>query len=237
MWLLHCKGQRYAGLRSHLALITLHGLFNSSLSLKCQWCETIRSMTFCIVLGCSCSYCLFPAPQVVCLAVKCPTDEADKAWQQLSNLGIWMGSILQVHSAWLVRGVLLINVLLYYVGLSKWLSTDPVFCLQAELYTPRYVFCLDIWPQQCRRTQTWAFKAYSRLSDLVGLFKWVMQARVEEKKQQDSKLCLEVLQILSFLLNSDGGLVCRMLAVILLFVPDKELRPSLFTSFKRIFSL
>lgn len=64
-----------------------------------------------------------------------------------------------------------------------------------------------------------------------------MQARVEEKNQKDSKLCLEVLQILSFLLNSDGGLVCRMLAVILLFVPDKELRPSLFISFKQIFSL
>lgn len=69
MWLLLCKGQRYAGLVSHLAPITLHGLFNSSLSLKCQWCETIRSMTFCIVLGCLCSYCLFPAPQVVSLVL------------------------------------------------------------------------------------------------------------------------------------------------------------------------
>lgn len=58
------------------------------------------------------------------------------------------------------------------------------------------------------------------------------QSRKQKQKQKDSRLWLEVLQILCFLLDSDGGVVSMIPTDILLFVPDKELRPSLFIHFK-----
>lgn len=81
--------------------------------------------------------------------------------------------------------------------------------------------------------------SFQGLSDLVGLFKWVMQTRVGKANKihhhhnQNRKWGFSrgvAKTVLS--LGPDGGLVCMMLAVFLLFAPSKELRPSLFISFK-----
>lgn len=127
-----------------------------------------------------------------------------------------MGSSLQVHSAPLVRGVLLINVFLCCVGLLKWLSKAPFLCLQAAPCRHRCGFCLDIQPQCCRRTLTQAFRAHSDLVGLVKrcikvilyLLKQMMQGRAgkktkpkkptKQKKKNPRRTAsfLEILQIL-----------------------------------------
>lgn len=81
--------------------------------------------------------------------------------------------------------------------------------------------------------------SFQSLNDLVGLFKWVMQTRIgkankthhhyhQNRKRGFSRGVAKTV----FSLGPDGVLVCMMLAVFLLFVPSKELRPSLFISFK-----
>lgn len=164
-WLLVCKGQTYAGLSSYLTLITLHSLFNSSLSIKYQWCKSMRSTTFWIAWGFWCSYSLFPVPQAVCLAVMYPTDEADKAWQQLSNLWSEWAQYHKYTPPVYSEEDLVLTCLFSYIGLFKQLSRVPVFCLQAELSTPRYMFCLDAWPPCCRKNMASAFKACNELSE------------------------------------------------------------------------
>lgn len=190
----------------------------------------------CISLGSWCSSCLSPASQAVCLAVTCPPDRCCHALSALSNLGIRMGSILQVHSTWLVRAVLLIKVFLYYAGYFKWLNIALFLaCRQNCIHLDVLPGCLATRLQKDPDLsfQGLAWIEWSSRSLSMGD---ASQGR-KKKKTRKSKPCLGVVQIVCFLLNSDGGLVWIMLEVVLLFVPDKELRPSLFIIFKQIFSL